>query len=38
MKISYKVTIKANMNASHKIELLVRATNERNARKLAEKK
>lgn len=36
MKVLYKVIIEANMDASHKIELLIKASNERNAKKLAE--
>lgn len=36
MKVLYKVIIETNMDASHKIELLIKASNERNAKKLAE--
>lgn len=36
MKVLYKVIIEANMDASHEIELLIKASNERNAKKLAE--
>lgn len=32
MKVLYKVIIEANMDASHKIELLIKASNERNAK------
>lgn len=34
----YRVNIEVNMNASHVIPVLIYASNERNAGKLAEKK
>lgn len=38
MKPLYKVIIEANMDASHQILVLIKASNERNAAKLAEEK
>lgn len=37
MKKTFKVTVELNMNASNKVEILVRTNNERNAAKLATK-
>lgn len=38
MKTLYKVIVEANMDASHIIIVLVRASNKKNAAKIAEKK
>lgn len=38
MKSLYKVVIEANVDASYTIPVLLYASNERNAKKLAEKK